>query len=436
MINLSHLPKALQNLLQAAARQAGLASGFLQRQSKLTPELFVQTLTFGWLANPSASLQQLTQTASLLGTDLSAQALDQRFSPEAATCLKLVLEAAVEQVIASDPVALPLLRRFSRVELIDTTIIRLPDNLLEVWAGCGGTLGKSSSIKVELGMELITGRLSGPHLHNGRTHDSQGRLQDKPLESGSLRLADLAYFKISLMKELDEKSIYWITRVKSSTGVLDLEGNRTTLLDFLRAQRSEKIDAQIKLGYVEQLECRIVAVMVSKQVADERRRRLRDKARRNCQRIKKESLELADWTIYVTNVEEDKLSLKEVFVLARARWQIELIFKLWKSQGQIDEWRSSKPWRILCEVYAKLLAMLIQHWMIVVSGWDYADRSLFKAGKAVQMMALHLATAMASKRKLQEVIKRIGRCIATGGRINKRKKAPSSYQLLSDGALA
>ncbi|MBI1929081.1 hypothetical protein HYR99_33150 [Candidatus Poribacteria bacterium] len=33
-------------------------------------------------------------------------------------------------------------------------------------------------------------------------------------------------------------------------------------------------------------------------------------------------------------------------ILARVRWQIELLFKLWKNQGYLDEWRSQKPWRI------------------------------------------------------------------------------------------
>jgi hypothetical protein len=113
-----------------------------------------------------------------------------------------------------------------------------------------------------------------------------------------------------------------------------------------------------------------------------------------------------------------------------------LIFKLWKSQGKIAEWRSKKGWRILCEVYAKLLGMLLQHWMVILSGWKNEDRSIWQAGKVVQMMAPHLATALKSLKELNGVIKLMSRCIGVGCRMNKRKKAPSSFQLLSNGALA
>ncbi len=54
----------------------------------------------------------------------------------------------------------------------------------------------------------------------------------------------------------------------------------------------------------------------------------------------------------------------EVLVLLRLRWQNKRLFRLWKEDGHIDDWRSKKPWRILCEVYGKLSAMLIQQWLI------------------------------------------------------------------------
>ena len=430
MPNLSHLPHTIQKLLTDQAKQAGSSSGFVKRRSKLTAEVFVQCLTFGWLANPAASLQQLAQTASLCGADISPQALDQRFTPAAAACLKQVLEGAVAEVITADPVALPVLRRFTSVELIDSSIICLPDALLPIWRGCGGTRGQSSSLKVELGLELLTSQLTGPHLHAGHTADSKGLLQNRALAPGSLRIADLAYFKLQLLQELSAQQVYWISRFKAATSLFDAQGKPLQLLEFIRAQKRDRIEVEIKLGRTEQIPCRLIAVRVSEPVAAQRRRRMRDKARRNCRPIRKETLALADWTILITNVEAEKLSLEEVLVVARARWQIELLFKLWKSHGQIDEWRSQKPWRILTELYAKLLAMLIQHWVLVVSGWGEANKSLMKASKGVQMLALHLAVALGSVKALNEVIKLIGKCIARRCRVEKRKKMPSSFQLL------
>jgi len=124
------------------------------------------------------------------------------------------------------------------------------------------------------------------------------------------------------------------------------------------------------------------------------------------------------------------LSLREVLVVARARWQIELLFKLWKSHGRIDESRSGKPWRVICDVYAKLLAMVVSHWAWLLSLWDYPDRSLAKAAQTVQKYALQLATGLWSQTRTRETLETIARCLAKGCRMNPRKKHPNTYQLL------
>ena len=117
-------------------------------------------------------------------------------------------------------------------------------------------------------------------------------------------------------------------------------------------------------------------------------------------------------------------------MLGRMRWQMELLCKLWKSQGRVDESRSTKPWRILCEVDAKLLAMLIQHWVFLVSLWASPDRSVTKAAQTVQKQALHLASAFASVQRLGQALLTVKRCLAVGCRMNRRKKHPNTYQLL------
>ena len=37
-----------------------------------------------------------------------------------------------------------------------------------------------------------------------------------------------------------------------------------------------------------------------------------------------ENLALCDWNLYVTNVEEEKLNIKECLILYRVRWQIDI----------------------------------------------------------------------------------------------------------------
>jgi hypothetical protein len=69
----------------------------------------------------------------------------------------------------------------------------------------------------------------------------------------------------------------------------------------------------------------------------------------------------------VTNVPASKLSIEQALVLIHTRWQIELLFKLWKQDTLIDESNGTKPWRVLCEVYANLLAMVVQHWFVLFS---------------------------------------------------------------------
>jgi hypothetical protein len=183
------------------------------------------------------------------------------------------------------------------------------------------------------------------------------------------------------------------------------------------------------LGAEQRVPARLFAVRVPQDVADARRR-LREAAPQKGRQGSGAQLALAAWPLFVTNVPSDRLTMSEALVLGRIRWQIELLCKLWKSHGRIDESRSTKPWRILCEVYATLLAMLVQHWVFLVSCWTYPDRSLTKAAQTVQKHALHLASTCARGKQLADALRTIKRCLTAGCRMNPRKKHPNTYQVL------
>ena len=97
---------------------------------------------------------------------------------------------------------------------------------------------------------------------------------------------------------------------------------------------------------------------------------------------------MAEWAVPV-----NKRSLAEAMVLLKIRWHIELLFKVWKSHGRVDEWRTKKPARILCEIYAKLIGLAMHHWLLATSMWTNAERSLFKAAQVVMAYAGNLASA-------------------------------------------
>lgn len=430
---LSQVAKGMQAVLTKASDIIGRQTGFIQRLRKLSGSAFVQTLVFGWLRNPNATLEELAQTAAALGIVISAQGLDNRFTPQAADCLQEVLKVAVATVIADEPLAIPVLQRFNGVHIQDSSTVTLPDELAVIWSGCGGstTENTSSSLKIQIRLDLNTGKLTGPYLQSGRENDRSSQLKEIPLPSGALRIADLGYFSLEELTDMDSDGVYWLSRVKSCCGVY-YEDKRWDLLSLLENRCKDEMDIQAFLGFKERVPCRLLAVRLPDEIAKIRRCKLISEAKAKGKPVSDKSLKLASWTILCCNVPREMLSLEEALVLMRARWQIELIFKLWKSHGCIDEWRSEKPWRILCEVYAKLVAMIIQHWILLAGCWKYPDRSLFKAVKTIQSHVMNLACAFASGRtdRLYEALETIQRCLSVGCRISKRKKKPATYQLL------
>ena len=312
----------------------------------------------------------------------------------------------------------------------DSSTIILPEIFAAQWHGCGGSTASSAraALKLQARLEMRTGRLD-VQLQEGRASDRAAVLPG-PLPAGALRLADLGYWSLEAFAALAQHQVFWLSRLQMQTAVYDATGARQALLTLLESQPTDTVELAVALGERQHLAARLVAVRVPQDVAAARRRRVRKAARDKGRQVSATRLALAAWTIFVTTVPPERLTLREALVLGRLRWQIELLFKLWKSHGRVDESRSTKPWRILCEVSAKLLAMLVQHWVFLVSCWAYPDRSLTKAAQTVQKHALHLASAFARVKRLAEALLLVQRCLAAGCRMNRRKKHPNTYQLL------
>lgn len=178
---------------------------------------------------------------------------------------------------------------------------------------------------------------------------------------------------------------------------------------------------------------RLLMLRVPEEVAEQRRQNLRCDAMRRGRVVSQRALALADWTFLLTDAPSKRLSLEEALIPQRERGPMEMLYKLWKQYGQIDKWRTTHSWRVLCELYAKLIGMVLQHWLMVLFAWQNAQRSLVKLAQVVRDTAWTLMEALTGQRELSAVLRLIERRMRAGCSMNTRYKHPNSAQLLKNG---
>jgi hypothetical protein len=349
-----------------------------------------------------------------------------------------VLGTVAQAVVRADPAVVPLLDRFPAVYVQDSTVIALPDALAAEWPGCGGRTaqGTQAALKLQVRLEVRHGALRGPELHPGRAADHAGELVDDPGAPGSLHLRDLGYFWLDRLQAFAAADVYWLTRWKTGTRVVLRDGPAEELSPAALAQREPgPLDLAVEVGADHRLPCRLLAARVPLPVAEERRRKLRAQARRDGRTPRQAALAWADWTLLLTNVPAEQLSVPEALVLVRVRWQIELLFKLWKAQRRLGAWCSAKPWVILCELYAKLIGLVLQHWLLLVACWPAPERSLVKAAQVVGPSVGVLLAACRGRLSWAVAVAVITDGLQAACCVRRSRRYPSTAQLLRDPTL-
>jgi hypothetical protein len=184
------------------------------------------------------------------------------------------------------------------------------------------------------------------------------------------------------------------------------------------------------------LPCRLIAVRVPAEVASRRRQKIRKKARDHGREPSQEYLELQEWTIFVTNCDAELLTWKDVVVVYRARWQIELLFKLWKSHNHVAALEAvASPQRQMAVLYAKLIGVIVQHWMLLSAAWNDVQRSLRKAAAILRDWIVLLTSVLDDDGQLSDLLRRFGAAVAKTARVTRRRKHPSLFQLLKNPEL-
>lgn len=413
------------------ARRAGL------RQRTIPLSRLAYLFVLGWWQQPSAGPSALARFAGSLGLCICKQEVDAHFTERTATWLLALLQRAVLVLVCQQAVGLALLRQFTKVLLEDASSIPLPAVFKDLWAGCGGnrankpTQAKTeASLKITVRWDLLGGQLEGPYLQAGRQHELRSVLREQDMPRGSLWIADLGYWTLKWLRSLSQQGVYFLLRYK--VGIVLWAGKqRLDLLTVLPKQTGERLDLLVDVGADKVVKgCRLLAERVPQEVVSKRHERYLEYIRVHQKPLNPLVLEMAKWTIVVTSVPSSMLSIEQAFALLRARWQIELLFKLWKEHGLLDEWNGTKPWRVLCEVYAKLLAMVVQHWFVLLACWDDPHRSLFSVAQVLREQVPLLAHGLCRHLSLRTAVRLLVESVRGGCSIPERSTRPSTSRLL------
>lgn len=439
---LDQISKNLRAIVTTAASECAEEAGLVERRGgKVNGQNLCQTLVFGWWQQPDATLACLCDTAKTVGLDISPQGLSQWFSEKTSVFFRNILAKVIQVQIVGKQTSVEALNRFSNVYLEDSSSITLPSEIVGVWQGLGNKNGQTSAVKIQTRFEITKGTIEGPHLVNEKVHDRVASELHPPIEENSLRIIDLGYWLLDDWEHIVKAKAYFLTRMKSQVKFLydDIWWTTSTWTKSL-PKTQQAFEITTVMGKKKKLKVSVMGKRVRPKTAAERRRKMKRKYEKMGKTVSQDNLDLCDWTILVTNAPEEKIAFEDAFIFFRVRWQIELLFKLWKSQGKIDEWRSNNPWRCLTEFYAKLIAMLFQQWCFAVMIWQNPARSLVKASRSLRAQLMRIVAALPSKRQLKTVLRDLCRILGNRQFVNTRQSNPSSFQLLlaltSDEVLA
>jgi hypothetical protein len=433
-LDVKEIHYALNTLFNDTAEHLARQTHFCRRARKLTGSVFAKTLVFCLLKNPKATLDDFADFAlKNLLVNAQPQSIDERFTEAAACFLQALLAESFALCFSARAAVLPLLRRFNGVFVRDASTVRLPGCLAEVLPGRKGRgPDPAAALKLVLEMEVTTGQLTEadelPGLGNERVSD----VSSKPLPAGCLLLEDMGFFCGQRMQDYVNQKVIVLTRVPVWTAVFDFKTNkRLDLVKLLRGCRRGRLERRVRILNEQKLVLRLLAVRVPDEQAQKRRQRVRQEAKQRGRKVSQKKLDLCDWNVLLTNATAQQIGAAEACELRRVRWQVEVMFKAFKSEGGIDHARSENPWRVLSELYAKLLAVVVRQWLLLGAGYVMLVHSVLRAARRVRDVAADVVRALGSAERLACELATLTLLLWARCRVQRRRKTPSTFDRLA-----
>jgi len=309
--------------------------------------------------------------------------------------------------------------------------------LSSVYQGFGGGASEAG-LKIQILFNYINGQISDAEITQARKNDQCYKGHLNSIKKGALYLQDLGYFKVESFIRINNSGGYFVSRYLIKTAIFDESDHPIPLLETLRNAGDffTKKD-RIKRGK-NKVPIRLVARRLAADDVEKRIRKIKKLAQKKGKTPKQETLELAHWSICMTNVPENILANEQIYLVYSLRWQIEIFFKLCKTEAGIDKVGGKKINRVLCELYAKLICIVLMLYLCNPARWhDNRELSFRKSYKQLRLRILDFYNSLRSSYRLLKFLKDFLSDLKDFGLKDKhRKKDPATYQRLMNATRA
>lgn len=374
----------------------------MQRNSKMAGRHFLEMCMFGNLQSIPASLNDLSAYLwEEHQIEISKQGIDDRFNRQAVDFLKFQLEKEMSHKLNLSTLH-SLSTPFSSIRIKDSTKWNLPDNCSDKYKGHGGCRANGNAmISLQFDYDLLGGNIIDLSLTSGTRNDQRDSKEVKDnIGTDELLIRDLGYATIGYMKNIQDKQAYFLNKMSLQFAVYDPKKEKE--LDFRDIQRKMKknnlqqIEQNVLIGSNERFPCRMIVTTVPQEVYKARIESAEKNAKKRGYQLTAAYKSRAALNIFLTNTPAKWLPASSVMDIYRIRWQVELMFKVWKSLANVNVIRKMKMIRFEAQLIAKLIWVLT-NWKIffAINHWVYHQNeeqmcSIWKFYKQVIRTALQL----------------------------------------------
>jgi hypothetical protein len=417
-------------------------TGFSLRKRKLSALVFLGIFTFGLIQKADATLVQLVSLAKCIlpSLDITPQGLHKRINDKAVAFL--IKMFAKSLCLSIDPAEnlLPLFSGFEKVNLLDTTQVTLPQEVADQFAAAGGSSSKAGA-KIQLMVDYQTGSFSYLDLTDAVSPDQTLiptiHPKTKPSE---LWIFDLGCCSQDNLKALADHQAFFLCRLITQTALFEKneagELERLDLAQLVTSLRPGSInDLQIVLGAKAQVPCRLIIEPLAAEVFEQRKRRLKQKARKKGRTPSQKQLALCRYNFHLTNVSKEVFAPSAIRQIYRLRWQIELVFKAIKSHLGFELIAGKREARIECQLYGRLISLVIS---LFLTGqfrqhlWKTERRqlSLLKSFAHLPIVAPTILNQLRHPQRLLATLLQVASEIIRLCRMDSRKTRRSTVEIL------